>query len=88
MKWEADHPISRVQAEALGISQEEQDRSVVAAHASCNHKHGAKLGNAHRAKPRTEQRKITPVKREINFSDEASRVPGVPPHFFSPEGTE
>lgn len=70
MKWEADHTTSRVQAEALGISEVEQDRMVAPAHASCNHKHGAKLGNALKAKAKTEPRKVPQVKRpQLGGSD-------------------
>lgn len=63
MKWEADHTISRVQAEALGISEVEQDRLVAPAHASCNHRHGATLGNQLRAKAKAEPRRVPQVKR-------------------------
>jgi hypothetical protein len=87
MKWEADHPISRVQAEALGIPQSEQDASVVAAHASCNHKHGASLGNKLRTK-RAEFRRVTPIKREINFSSDGLESLGGAPQILSPEVTE
>lgn len=88
MKWEADHPMSRVQAEALGISEHEQDQSVVAAHASCNHKAGASLGNAMKAKPRTEQRKITRIKRAVSFSGETTNTPRLAPQVFSPVSSQ
>ncbi|AOY71034.1 hypothetical protein ARZXY2_1481 [Arthrobacter sp. ZXY-2] len=42
--------ISRAEAEAMGMSEVEQDLMVAPAHASCNHKAGAKLGNQLRAK--------------------------------------
>lgn len=83
-RWEADHPMSRVQAEALGISEHEQDQAVVAAHASCNHKHGASIGNAIKAKPRIEQRKITPIKRNVSFSGEVTNTPAAAPQVFYP----
>ncbi|RNL52741.1 hypothetical protein D7003_13605 [Arthrobacter oryzae] len=79
--------MSRVHAEALGISEHEQDQACVAAHASCNHKHGASIGNAMKAKPRTEQRKIAPIKRKIEFSSEGPKTPAVAPQVFSPDAT-
>lgn len=88
MKWEADHPMSRVHAEALGISEHDQDQAVVAAHASCNHKHGASIGNALKAKPRTEQRKITRITRDISFSGELTNTPAAAPHVFYPTADE
>jgi hypothetical protein len=76
MKWEADHTTSRVQAEALGISEVEQDRMVAPAHASCNHKHGAKLGNALKAKAKTEPRRVPQVKRpQLGFFEDTTNTP-------------
>jgi hypothetical protein len=88
MRWEADHTLSRVQAEALGISQAEQDRAVAPAHASCNHKHGAKLGNQLRAQSRTETRTITPIKRKVEFLEEAPEPRPCAPQVFSPATEE
>jgi hypothetical protein len=63
MRWNADHPISRVEAEAAGIPQHEQDRMVVPSHASCDAKAGAVLGNQLRAKAKAEPRRVPQVKR-------------------------
>ena len=86
MKWEADHPLSRVQAEALGISEAEQDSTVVPAHASCNHKHGAMIGNQLRAK--TAIRRVTPIRREVRFSDGEPTTPAAARQNFYPEAAE
>ena len=87
MRWHADHILSRYEAEAMGMSEAQIDSpsSLGPAHASCNEKDGARLGNMARA-TRAPQRKITPIKREIRFSGEAETVPGGPTQFFSPEG--
>lgn len=78
MKWNADHPIARVDAEAAGIPQHEQDAMVVPSHRSCDAKAGAKLGNTHRAK-KPKPRTVPKVDRpQLAFSATASRVPGVP----------
>lgn len=63
MRWNADHTISRVEAEAAGIPQHEQDRLVVPSHASCDAKAGAKLGNQLRAKAKLQPRRVPQVKR-------------------------
>lgn len=76
MKWEADHTISRIQAEALGISEVEQDRMVAPAHASCNHRHGATLGNQLRAKAQMPPRSVPRVARpQLRFSGEFTNTP-------------
>jgi hypothetical protein len=86
MKWEADHIVSRVTAEAQGWTKAEQDAptNLGLAHASCNHKAGAALGNKLKARPRTEQRKITPIKRVVQFSSEPSNTPAAAPQVFYP----
>lgn len=84
MKWSADHPVARVHAEAQGVPEHEQDLTVVPSHASCDQKAGAKTGNELRAKPRTEQRKITPIKRKISFSSEALSTPAAALQVFYP----
>lgn len=88
MQWNADHPTARVHAEAQGVPQHEQDRSVVPSHRTCDAKAGASLGNELRAKKRTEQRRIAPIKRKVDFSDEGVQSPGGAFQVFYPEGTE
>lgn len=70
MKWHADHPLARVDAEAMGIPEHEQDRTVVPSHASCDAKAGAETGHKIRAKAKTEPRKVPNVKRpQLGGSD-------------------
>lgn len=89
MQWNADHPISRVEAEAQGVPQHEQDAMVVPSHRSCDARAGARLGNKYRAKKsKAETRTVPRVNRpQFQFSDDSSRVPGVPLQNPSPEGT-
>jgi 5-methylcytosine-specific restriction endonuclease McrA len=71
-KWEADHIISRAEAQAHGLSTAELDsaQNLGLAHASCNHKAGAALGNALRAKAKAEPRRVPQVKRpQLGASD-------------------
>ena len=82
-RWNADHPVARVDAEAMGIPEHEQDLTVVPSHYSCDAKAGAIRGNQLKARPRTEQRKITPIKRKIEFSSEATNTPASAIHVFS-----
>lgn len=86
MKWEADHIVSRVTAESMGWTTADMDSptNLGISHASCNHKAGAALGNKLKAKPRTEQRKIAPIKRKIEFSSEGSNTPASALHVFYP----
>lgn len=89
MRWNADHPTARVHAEALGIPEHEQDRTVVPSHRTCDAKAGAKLGNIHRAQVKAEPRKIPKVSRpSLSFFGEPSRVPGVPLQLLSPAPAE
>ena len=76
MKWEADHTISRVQAEAMGMSEVEQDMLIAPAHASCNHRHGAKLGNELKARAKAEPRRVPKVDRpQLSFSGGITNTP-------------
>lgn len=90
MQWQADHLVPRVVAEAQGWSITEIDSpsNIGPAHRSCNEGAGARLGNASRVKapaPRT----IPKVDRpSLDFSSDASRVPGEPLQLLSPAPSE
>lgn len=90
MRWNADHTISRVEAEAMGIPQHEQDRMVAPSHAHCDASHGAKLGNQLRGRRTPEQRTIPRVERpQLGFFGEDQQSPeGAPqnPSLINPEG--
>jgi hypothetical protein len=90
MKWNADHTIARVEAEAAGMPEHEQDRMVVPSHKSCDAKAGAVLGNKLRAKAKARPRVVAKVERPKlkSFSDEATNTPAVAIQNPSPEGTE
>lgn len=89
MKWEADHPISRVVADQLGISAEDQDRSVLPAHASCNHKAGAVLSNQRKAAVKAESKIIQRVERpQLSFSEDLTNTPAAAPQNLSLEASE
>jgi hypothetical protein len=80
MRWNADHPTARVHAEAQGIPEHEQDRTVVPSHRSCDAKAGAKTGNELRAKAKAEPRRVPKVKRpQLQFSSEPSNTPAAAP---------
>lgn len=92
MKWNADHPLSRVEAEALGIPAHEQDRTVVPSHRSCDAKAGAELGNKLRAKSKakTPTRHVPNVKRPTlkAFSGDSTNTPAVAPQILSPKAAQ
>lgn len=85
MQWHADHIRSRAELEALGVpvSQIDSPANLGPAHKSCNERDGAAMGNRARAKARKAAH-ITPIRREISFSDGAQTVPGVPTQNPSP----
>jgi hypothetical protein len=87
MRWNADHPISRVEAEAMGIPQHEQDAMVVPSHASCDAKAGAELGNRLRAKAQAQPRRVPKVARpRLSFFSEDTKTPAAAPQILSPQG--
>lgn len=92
MKWNADHPIARVDAEAQGIPQHEQDRMVVPSHSTCDARAGAELGNKLRAQAKTQPRPRPVAKVERPklkpFSGEPQQSPGGALHFLSPDGPQ
>lgn len=90
MKWHADHPLSRYEAEALGIPEHEQDAMVVPSHRSCDAKAGAELGNRIRAKAKGKSapaRRVPKVERPTleAFSEDSTNTPAVAPQILSPE---
>lgn len=91
MQWQADHIVPRVVAEMQGWSATDIDSpsNIGPSHRSCNEGSGAKLGNIHRAKKKTEPRKIPKVDRpSLSFFGEVFPVPGVPLTFLSPASAE